>query len=94
MNLTKKILIGLPAFTQSGQHLGRVSDFEFDPVHHLIVRYHLKAGDIIKDLLQSELIVSREQVVSITAQKMTVEDAILAETEAQKEVLKKPVPAS
>jgi len=94
MNLTKKILIGLPVYTQSDQHLGKVADFELDPTTQLIVRYHVKGGDLIKELLRSELIVSREQVIAISPQRMVVEDAVVAEPEAQKAAFKKAVPAS
>lgn len=93
MNLTKKTLIGLPVYTQSEQHLGKVADFELDPATQLIARYYIKGGDLIKELLQSELIISREQVVTISTQRMVVEDAVVTEPETQKAAFKKAVPA-
>lgn len=94
MNLRKEQLIGLPVYTQSGQHLGKVADFEFDSSAHLIRCYFVKSRDIIKGLLQNELSISREQVISISEEKMIVEDSIVSEAEIKKEAMKRPVPAN
>ena len=79
MNLGKQQLIGLPAFTQSNQSLGRVCDFELDSETQKIIRYHLKSERTIRGLLARELIIASEQVISIDREKMVVEDNVVKE---------------
>ncbi len=93
MSLTQKQLIGLPVYTQSGEHLGKIADFVFDQETQAIKQYSVRSRDLIGELLQRELLINREQVIQITEEKMTVEDAILAETELKKQPADRPVPA-
>jgi sporulation protein YlmC with PRC-barrel domain len=92
MRLTKRELINLPVYTQSNQHLGRVSDFEVDSATHVIVKYRVKSGSLIKEFLQKELIIAKEQVISMSAEKMVVEDTLLAEEEMKKLPVSSTVP--
>lgn len=94
MNLRKNNLIGLPVYTRSGQYLGKISDFEVEPTSQIIVKYYVKSKDIIKELLQKELLISKEQVISLTIQKMIVEDNIVMEPVTKKAALKRAVIAS
>jgi len=94
MSLTQKQLIGLPVYTQSGEHLGKVSDFVFDQETQAIKQYSVRSRDLIGELLQRDLLISRDQVVQITAERMTVEDSVLAESELKKQPADKPVPAT
>ena len=94
MILSKHTLINLPVYTQSNQHLGRVCDFEVDSITQTVVRYHVKSGGLIKELLQKELIIGKEQVVSITTDQMTVDDAILPIEDAKKQPIKEVAPAA
>jgi len=66
-------LINLPVYTQSGQHLGRVDAFEIDIDNHQITKYHIRTG-LISGLWHQELIIDTSQVISISAEKMIVED--------------------
>ena len=77
MKLKKQDIINLPVYTEMGQHLGRVVDFEFESNTQTIINYHVRSRDIIKELLSSDLIINREQVVSITKEKMIVEDNVI-----------------
>lgn len=90
MSIGAKKLIGLPVYTQSGDHLGKVVDFTVDQSQHVIQQYIVRSRDLIGELLQKELLVGPEQVISITAERMTVEDALIADREAKKQ----PVPAA
>ena len=92
MYLNKKDIINLEVYTQSDQYLGRIVDFEFDPPSQTIVKYYIKSRDIIKELLQKELLVAKDQVISISKEKMIVEDSIIEEKEKKKELAKKAVP--
>jgi len=91
MTLRKSKLINLPVYTNSGEHLGKISDFEFDPGSQTIVRYYVRSGALLRELVQRELIISHEQVVMITEEKMVVVDSVLSE-KVIKEPLKKAVP--
>ncbi|MFA6553631.1 MAG: PRC-barrel domain-containing protein [Patescibacteria group bacterium] len=93
MSLMAKQLIGMPVYTQSDEHLGKVSDFVVDLETQNIRQYSVRSRDLIAELLQRDLLISREQVIRITEEKMIVEDSILAETEQKKQPANKPVPA-
>ncbi|MFH1207687.1 MAG: PRC-barrel domain-containing protein [Patescibacteria group bacterium] len=93
MSLTAKQLIGLPVYTQSGEHLGKVSDFVVDQESQSIRQYSVRSRDLIGELLQRDLLISRDQVLQVTEEKMTVEDSVLAEAELKKQPANKPVPA-
>lgn len=90
MNLKKRDLIDLPVYTKSDQHLGKIVDFDLDSTTHMVSQYHIKSTDIIRGLLTKELIVNQSQVVSLTNQKMIVEDNVAKD----KEAIRKTVPAT
>lgn len=79
MRLTDRQLLGVPVITQSGQPLGSVTGFECDIEHHTIERYLVSTSPLITRLFglqRRTLAVARTQVVSITAEAMTVQDSL------------------
>lgn len=98
MNLSSKDLINLPVYTQSDKYLGKVLSFEMDAETQSIIKYYVKAGNLAADLLgeSKELIVFQNQVISLTEEKMVVEDLVgkdLAEEKEQVSKNKEAVPA-
>lgn len=88
--ITKNDLIDLPVYTQSGEYLGRVVDFELDPATHTIFRYHVRSRDSIKDLLQArELVIASAQVISLNNEKMVVDDGAIPSPATEERVAKK-----
>lgn len=85
MNLNKNQLINLPVYTKSGQKLGRVVNFEFNTQLQEIVKYYIKAENIIKELIEKDLVISAEQVISIDDEKMVVEDLAVKEKKLAKQ---------
>lgn len=81
MKLQAKKIIHLPVFTQSGKELGRISDFEVEEESQKVIRYYVKSHHLIAELFAKELIVNVSQVISITKEKMIVEDLDLKEKE-------------
>ncbi|MEK7190062.1 MAG: PRC-barrel domain-containing protein [Patescibacteria group bacterium] len=73
-------LKNLSVVTQSGVKLGQVSDIEIDLDSQSILRYVVKRGIVSRDTL----LVHRGQVISVTNEKMTVEDAVVKESQAMK----------
>jgi sporulation protein YlmC with PRC-barrel domain len=73
-----KNLIGLPVYTQSGTHLGKVADIELDVDGHTVTQYYVATGTVVHQLLtdKPDLIVNPAQVISITAEKMIVTDLL------------------
>ncbi|MCK5459880.1 PRC-barrel domain-containing protein [Candidatus Parcubacteria bacterium] len=71
-----KKIIGMAVQTESGEHLGKVYDFEFDVDFHSIIKYYVKAS-LIKDLFDNKLIIHRDQVVLIDNDKMIVGDGTI-----------------
>jgi len=74
----RKNLISLPVFTQSGVSLGKISDVEIETESQAILRYVVK-----KNFFDQPLLIHRDQVISINAKSMVVEDAVVKEKEAE-----------
>lgn len=82
--LDEKRLLKLPVYTHSGTHLGRLIGFEFEPGNQMIMTYRIRPKGITRSILKSPLMIGREQVLSITEEKMTVDDAVERELELEK----------
>ncbi len=78
LSIKGKKIIGLPVETLSGEKLGKVADFDVDPESHLIVRYYIKSGLSLPPLSE-EIIITRQQVIRLTAEKMIVDDGVAKE---------------
>lgn len=81
MRISSSDLINLSVCTQAGQHLGRVDSFEVDIDSRTISKYHVKTG-LIKGLWHQKLIIDQSQVISISKEKMVVEDIVSKEKAA------------
>lgn len=79
MRLRDKNIIHLPVFTKSGEELGKTCGFEVDVDTHVVTQYYVKSHHLIAELFAKELIVAASQVISITNEKMIVEDLDLKE---------------
>ena len=75
MKILSSDLINLPVYTQSGQHLGRVDSFEVDIEAYTIIKYNVRTG-LIKGLWHQQLVIDPSQVISISKEKMVVEDNV------------------
>lgn len=82
--LDSKILLKLPVYTKSGTHLGKVVGFEFEQDAQMIVRWNVKPKGVAAQLVGGNLIIGREQVISISREKMVVEDGVQKEMELAK----------
>ena len=69
-------VLHVPVYTQLGTYLGRVSSFDVDVVTHQITSYHVRTG-LIKGLWYQELLIAPRQVISLTEEKMVVEDTAI-----------------
>ncbi|MEK7546009.1 MAG: hypothetical protein AAB554_02930 [Patescibacteria group bacterium] len=74
--LDEKTLLKLPVETKSGVPLGRVAGFDFDVETHAILRYRVRPRGLASGMLKKPLLISREQVLSIDAEKMVVDDNV------------------
>lgn len=81
-------LNNLPVETESGQGIGRVYGLDVETESSLIKNYRVKSKGIIKGFLASELIISRDEVISISEEKMVVNDATITEKSAVAEKVK------
>lgn len=79
MTLHAKKIIGLGVETKSGQHLGRVQNFSLDPMTQAVTDYTVKSDRLLGELFAKELIIGASQVVSLTEEKMVVDDLVLKE---------------
>jgi sporulation protein YlmC with PRC-barrel domain len=82
MKIQSNDLINLPVYTQSGQHLGRIDSFDIDLETYTITHYYVKTG-LIKGLWHQQLVIAQSQVISISKEKMVVEDNIKKQPETE-----------
>ncbi len=75
MIMKARQLRNLPVETRSGQHLGRLVDVELDVETQTIVTFIVRPGRLAQQLTRSELRIHRSQVVSLSPERLVVEDA-------------------
>lgn len=80
MLISDKQLIGLRVETASREHIGHVAGLEIDIESQSILNYFIRPAGLVGGLLGSERIVARGQVVSITSERMVVENGKVKET--------------
>ncbi|MBU4360890.1 PRC-barrel domain-containing protein [Patescibacteria group bacterium] len=85
MKISNKKIINLEIETQSGQKLGKIESFNIDIDSQSILEYKIKPLNLIKGLIENELIIPRGQVIEITDEKMIVEDLSVAKKSDKKE---------
>mgnify|MGYP001568136878 CR=1 FL=1 len=79
MNLSfKKNLIGLPVETRLGVAVGKISDIELDDVS-LVSSYIVQTSKLLPGFLSRQLVIAPKQVVSLTDEKMVVDDNLVKE---------------
>ena len=81
MRISYSQLKKLTVETVSGDMLGHVGDIVLDGEEHAVVQYEVKSSM----LSTKKYMIARGQVVSITAEKMIVKDAVV---EQQEDMLK------
>lgn len=79
--LDVKQLLKLPVYTKSGTRLGKVVGFAFDGDAQMIVQWSVRPKGMAAQLVGSDLLIRREQVISITEERMVVEDGVQKEME-------------
>ncbi len=82
--LEDKKLRNLPGETKGGTGLGRVIGFDVELESQSILRWRVRPNGLASRMLSHPLIVSREQVLSISEEKMVVDDAVEKEMELAK----------
>lgn len=83
MLINYKNLIGLPVLTKSGLLLGKIKSFEIERETQTIFQYVVKSRSLISKLLSEEIgeiLINRDQVLSIDEEKMIVEDILVKES--------------
>ncbi len=78
--------------------MGKIKSFEVEAETQTIARYNVKTRNLIGNLLSekdSELVVGRSQVISISEEKMIVDDVLekIVERVRSAESIRKDVPA-
>lgn len=76
--LAKKI-IGLKVETKSGQKLGRVNDFELEEASMNLKKIYVRPHSYVKGFAAGNLIIDRNSIISISTEKIVVEDLRLTE---------------
>lgn len=84
-----KQLIGLPVFTKSGTHLGKIKELDFDSDSLQVVKIHARHP------FGKELIIDRTQIIEITLEKAIVDDLLIKNIEKVKNnIIKTPKTAA
>ncbi|MEY4722632.1 MAG: PRC-barrel domain [Candidatus Parcubacteria bacterium] len=81
--ITVKKLRGLPVYTKSGDKLGKIADVLVDVENHEVRAYVVSKSNLLAALLPGDLQVARDQVISVTEERMTVHDAAVSERVAE-----------
>ncbi len=85
--ITKKynnLIINNNVFTQLGEKIGKVSDFEIDLMINRLSKLYVSGGNIIKNLIRGELIINKDQIISIEKEKIIVENIIARKKQKNK----------
>ena len=85
MIISSQQLLHLPVSTQSGQALGKIHALDIDIDSQSIMKYQVKSGHLLQGLGRHELLIHRSQVISISAERMVVEDNVVKETTDKKQ---------
>lgn len=95
MKISNKQIINLTVETQSGDVLGKIESFNLDTESQSVLEYNVKSSNLVVELVKSNLIVSRGQVIEINNKKMIVEDLnTVEERKLKKRKIKKKLPQS
>src|SRR3989338_1160191 len=90
MLLTHDKILNLPVYARSGQYLGHIHGFDVEVESQTIHRYRVKSGLAINPFAK-ELIIGREQIISIGPDKMIVDDAVYTRVAKEDNAAKKRV---
>lgn len=88
MKISNEQLINLSVETESGQKLGKVQSFNIEIDSQSVLEYIIKPDNIIKDLIQKDLIISRGQILDISEKRILVADLNLKDKEKKLEKIK------
>ncbi len=77
MVVNSKQLLGLPVFTRSGVHVGKVAGFLIETDTGRLSSLSVKARGLVPGLLDQELAVAWSQVVELTNERAVVEDGAI-----------------
>ena len=69
----------LPVYTVSGEHLGKVVGVEVEATAKQVMRYEVATALSLVGLWGKKLLISPEQVVSISKESMIVADAVMSD---------------
>lgn len=75
MLIDYKNLVNLPVETQGGQSLGKIMGLTLETESQIVYQYHVKPLGL-GGFFAHELLIHRQQVVAISADKMIVEDLV------------------
>ncbi len=76
MRIDSRDLLGLPVVTVSGVRLGKVLSFELDADTHAVALYHVGPRNWPGSVRHA---IAPPQILSVTAEQMTVRDGAVAE---------------
>ncbi len=89
MRISDNQLLHLPVYTKSGEHFGRITRFTLDAEKQLVVEYIVAQFPYFSPFA-SERVIPRTAVVSITIEKMVVDDGMVRVVEPS--ILTRPLP--
>jgi uncharacterized protein YrrD len=79
MRILSRKLNNLPVETKAGEVLGKINGFAVDTDVQSVLEYYIKPAGMVAGLVKNKLIISRGQIIEITAKKMVVDDNVVKE---------------
>ena len=72
--ITAKKIIGLKVETKNKQKLGKVQDFETDAVGLDLKKIYVRPNSYVKGFVIGDLIIDKSSIISVSEEKIIVED--------------------
>lgn len=72
-------LRGVPVVTKSGEKVGKLAAYVIDTERHEVAQYVVARSSLLSKIIPDELLVHPDQVVSLDAEMMVIEDAAVTE---------------
>jgi len=76
MLISSKKIIGLKVETKSGYKLGRIKGFDVETETMEIKKIYVRPTNIVKGLIDGDLIISKNLIISVDENRMVVDDLI------------------
>jgi sporulation protein YlmC with PRC-barrel domain len=77
MLVNTKDMIGVPVHTKSGEHVGKVANFDLDVLTGHLQTMHVKTKGIMAGVMSEDIMVPWDAIIEMSAEKVVVRDGVV-----------------